>query len=588
MNRWFCRNEIDTTVGERIVNRKTGSVLSLIFVVLLTLWPNSGFSQAQSKTDAKASGSGVRRDLGEKGKIVIDSLDLYDTDIESVVRLLARVAGINIITGAISGSVSVYLENVTVEDALNAILASQGYAFIYDGNIVRVVDAAQVGEDRVQTITETFVLNYLPAEKVADTLRSVFQSGQLGGNVGQIEANVEANAVIAIDTPSRMEDIRRMIDILDRRLEQVEIEGRFVEITYKQEQDWGVDWKYFQDPANTADVHLAPQVLDSPAANGQFKFAIIRGQNNLTGFLQMLETDNDIKVLASPKTLAVENKEAIIELTNEIPFVEANVSQGVITESVQFQETGIRLIVTPKIAEEADGTYVTMKLELEQRIAGPNVVLQNSIAFPIDSRRAETTLVAPDESTIVIGGLKSNDQTYTYEKVPFFGSIPVLGLPFHRRTKKENQTELMLFVTPRVIYEPPPLDNREMTRHDELDKVMDGLNTQADWKAGRGPRRHDRQGTPVLLGTGEQGRLRQRGTGQKQHRKGETLQDQETERPSPPANHRQGRKTERRGRRGPRGDHRGGRSRDRRGARFLDCRERGQTRKQSHIRSRVV
>ena len=462
--------------------RKIGGAFTLVILMLLSGLPIVGVSEAQRATDSTRSAERLRRDLGEKGQIVIESLDLQESDIDGVVRLLARVAGINIITGDITGSISLYLEQVTVQDALEAILASQGYGFIYDGNIVRVVEAAKLGEDRVETITETFVLNYLNAEAVAKTLKTVFQ-GQGGTSIGQIEANAEANAIIAVDIPRQMEDIRRMIRTLDRRFEQVEIEGRFVEVTYNQDQDWGIDWQYFQDPANALDVNLAPGVLNAGNAAGQFRFAVISGGNNLNGFLQMIETDNDIKVLASPRTLAIENEEASIELIEEIPFVEANVSQGVITESVQFQEAGIRLLVTPTIAEEEEGTYVTLKLDLEQRIQGPMVVLRNSTAFPIDSRRAMTTCVAPDEATIIIGGLQRDSLTYTYNKVPFLGSIPVLGLPFRRRTKNEVQTELMLFVTPRVIYDHPPLSWDEQERHDEVEKVMDELNTQSDWRA---------------------------------------------------------------------------------------------------------
>src|SRR5690606_7740960 len=130
---------------------------------------------------------------------------------------------------------------------------------------------------------------YLDAEAVATTLRAVLQGGGIGSSYSQIEANSEANAIVVIDIPRRMEDIRRMILALDRRFEQVEIEGRFVEISYDQDQDWGVDWRYFQDPANALDVNLAPQPLDAQNVAGQFKFAIIRGSNNLSGFLQMLE-----------------------------------------------------------------------------------------------------------------------------------------------------------------------------------------------------------------------------------------------------------------------------------------------------------
>ncbi|NUN94690.1 MAG: hypothetical protein HUU16_00815 [Candidatus Omnitrophica bacterium] len=471
-----------TLTGDQSDMRQYWGLITFILAALLLTAPAIS-SAAAKPVDAEPLGSQkLSRNLGEKGQIIIESLDLNEADLSDVVRLLARIAGINIITGDIKGSITVYLENVTVQSALEAILSSQGYGFIYDGNIVRVVDAARLGEDRVETITETFPLNYLPAETVADNLRKVFSGNQSGSSFSQIEANVEANAIIAVDIPRRIEDIRRLIHILDTRFEQVEIEGRFVEISWTQDQQYGVDWKYFQDPANTLDVNLAPGALNASNVAGQFKFAIINGKDNLTGFLQALETNNDVKVLANPKILALENKEANIELINEVPFVEANVSQGVVTESVQFQKTGITLTVTPQIAQEAEGTYIRMKLLLEQRIAGPNVVLQNSIAFPIDSRRATTELIVPDGSTIIIGGLRRSDLTYTYEKIPVLGNIPFFGLPFRRRAKNDEQAELLLFVTPYVIYEHPPLDGKEQELHDDIDHVADALETQNEWR----------------------------------------------------------------------------------------------------------
>jgi type IV pilus assembly protein PilQ len=457
-------------------------VILLILAAALTGAPEMSHAAPARATGETFTSKTMRRDLGEKGLIIIESLELNEADLSDVVRLLARIAGINIITGDIKGSISVYLENVTVQSALEAILSSQGYGFIYDGNIVRVVDASRLGEDRVETVTESFPLNYLPALEVATNLKKVFTGGQGGASTSHIEANIEANTVIAVDTPRRMEDIRKLIQILDQRNEQVEIEGRFVEISYTQDQQYGLDWKYFQDPANTLDVNLAPGALNASNVAGQFKFAVITGQNNLTGFLQALETDNDIRVLANPKILALENKEALIELINEIPFVEANVSQGVITESVQFQKTGITLKVTPQIAEEAGGTFVRMKVELEQRIAGPNVVLQNSTAFPIDARHAKSELIVPDDSTVIIGGLRSNDMKYTYDKIPVLGNIPFFGLPFRKRIKKDDQTELLLFVTPRVIYDHPPLDCKEQELHDKIEKVADSLETQSEWR----------------------------------------------------------------------------------------------------------
>lgn len=457
------------------------AILLLGAVVLLVAPAGSAQDSEESPASIKDVGT---KDLGEQGEMVIPALDLSDAELTVVLRAIAKFSGLNIITSEdVGGKVSLFWENVTVRNALDAILTTNDYSYIRRGNVVYVLPEAKLGEDRVKTITRVYFLQYLDAAEVEESLREVFGSQGSGGGGGgsasagkTISSNVSSNSILITDTPEQVDKIVALLEEIDRPFKQVRIETRLIEMRYNMGQQLGIDWTYFEQgsPQNQLDINTAPFDFASglSQAAGMFQFGLIRdGGKTLSGYLQAHNNSNNVRVLANPAVTVLHNTKALIEITNDIPYVEANISQGVITESVSFKTTGITLEVTPRINDEGD---IIMWVKPTQQIAGPRVVLQNSNAFPVDKRSVETELRVPDNTTIVIGGLRSSETENTRVKVPMLGDIPFLGALFTRKEDSVVETDLLLFVTPRIVSD-YLLSEKEVKNYNEFDNLTENL-----------------------------------------------------------------------------------------------------------------
>jgi type IV pilus secretin PilQ/predicted competence protein len=421
------------------------------------------------------------KDLGERGGRLIPSLDLNNAEMSVVLRAIAKFSGLNIVAGEdVQGNVSLFLSDVTVKSALDAILATNGYAYIHKNNVVYVLSAEKLGEDKVQTITRVFFLQYLDAAEVEESISEVFGGGEgnSGGGSGggnTISSNPSSNSIIITDTPDQVDKIVSLLTEIDRPFKQVRIESRLVELRLTNSLDFGINWSFYNEnsPENRFDFNNAPRgrsdgLLSSP---GMFQFGMFGDGAVVSGYLQAEAETGNIRILANPSVTVKHNTRAEIKITNELPVIEANISQGTITESVSYQETGITLEVTPRINDQGD---ITMKVRPTQRIAGARVVLQNSSAFPIDTRTVETELRVPDSATFVIGGLRSNDVNKTHQKVPLLGDIPILGLAFSRKVDQDIQNELLLFVTPTIVKD-FVLNTIEQKRYDTFENMNQDL-----------------------------------------------------------------------------------------------------------------
>lgn len=460
--------------------RFIGRAAAILVGGVLMLAASAGRAQPNSVSGAIAQEIGSK-DLGERGQRILPSLDLYDAELGVVLRAIAKFSGLNIISSdSVSGKVTLYLENVSVKSALDAILTTNGYAYVYKDNVVYVLPAAQLGEDKVKTITRVHFLQYLDAAEVEQSLSEVFTGGGGGSSGGSpIAANPSSNSIIITDTPDQVEKIVALLNEIDRPFKQVRIESRLLEMRYGYDEQIGIDWTYYEagSPGNRVDINLTPQDYASGLTSiaGMYQFGLVRdGGKTLMGFLQAEGQSNNIKILANPSVTALHNVKAIIKITNEIPYVEANVSQGTITESVAYKETGITLEVTPRINDEG---VISMRVKPTQRIAGARVILQNSNAFPIDERSVETELRVPDASTVVIGGLRSSETIKTRKKVPMLGDVPILGNLFKRRLDDITQTELLLFITPTVVKD-FGLGATERKHYDRFDQMNEKLDIE--------------------------------------------------------------------------------------------------------------
>lgn len=457
------------------------SLICCVVLALAVLMPagslhNQGWAQDREP-------AAERKDLGPAGDILIPTLNFPETELSTVIRSLAKISGLNILAGKdVEGTVSCYFENVTVRDALDSILSTNGYGYIVTGNVVQVRPAKDLGEDRVETVTQVFILQYLDAEEVEESLSQAFGSSGGGAAAGagatlgkRISSNVGANAIIVTDIPSNVSEIARVLARIDRRLKQVMIEAHLVEVGYDFERKIGIDWSVFDvdDPFDRVDVNLGNTVLPSEGMYTEalhYQFGLVQDDFSLEAFFQFTEDHNDIRVLANPRILALHNRTAVIRIVDDLPYVESVVSQGVVTQSVLYKETGITLEVTPRINDEG---MIIMRVVPSQKIPGPTIFLQGSTAFPVDERSAETELILADGNTAVIGGLRRQDMEKVVRQVPLLGDIPLLGLLFKRHQNILRESDLLLFITPHIIKEDTELTAHEQERLGKFDYVTE-------------------------------------------------------------------------------------------------------------------
>lgn len=416
----------------------------------------------------------MEKDLGDAGQLMIPSLNINEAELDDVLVALAQFSGLNIISGVkTKGKVSIYWQNVTVQEALEALLEANELGYIYKNGIVRVLPASKLGEDDVIHVTRVIKLNYLNAAEIARSLTDVTS------DKGAIQVNAESNSLVVTDKPERVAQIVDIVREMDVRFLQVVIEAQLWEVSFKDSSSVGIDWSILDaDPANRADFNLGnagSSVLNQVLPGGSLQFGFVRDNKTFAGFLNALRKNSDINVLAHPYIVARNNKEASIQLEDQLPFVESSISNGVITESVNYQNVGIRLSVTPHITND---DHIIMDLRLSQRIPGPSVQLQNSTAFAVDQRIEETTLIIPDGRIVVIGGLFDTETSYSIDKVPMLGDLPIFGHLFRRRSMSKNRTDLMMSITPHIVRDPPPLTPDQQYRLEQFDRQRNGLGFQ--------------------------------------------------------------------------------------------------------------
>ncbi len=420
----------------RMLPRKT-FLMSFILgaMVALALLISASLSEGGTQRGSK--------DLGDKGEILIPALDVKDAEITNVLRIVARQSGLNIVAGEeIKGKITIYLEDVTVEEALRSILYVNGYGYICEGNVVKVVPAAKVGEDVVRTVMTKYHFEYLNANDMVQVVQ------QMIGDAGKVAANVESNCILIEAIPERMDAILLMLDDMDKKWPQVMIEAKLVECSLTAAKEIGINWTY--NSGENTDEFLENVAIDAAASRaiGAFQWGIIRDTRNFNGVLNLYMENGDVKVLADPSILALDNREATIRIVDAIPYVETTSTNTGVSQNVAWRETGIELKVTPHITKEG---FVQMRVAPNQKIAGPRINIQETSAFTVNERSAVTDLIVKDGIMVIIGGLKKQDETSTVSKIPFFGNIPLLGYFFRRINAEMRETELMLFITPHII-----------------------------------------------------------------------------------------------------------------------------------------
>ncbi len=388
------------------------------------------------------------------GKLI--SLDADDAYLPAVLKLLAEKGDLNIVTGpgVTAGKVTIHLKDVPVEQAVNLVVRAAGLAYERIGNSILVAEPEALS-------SETGLSSYTIALKYADA--SEMQVA-LSGLSDKIQVDRGGNRLIVVTSPRVIAEIQEIVEVLDQPAQQVMLEARIVEVNTDQVKELGVDWDLLTrqgftfieespPPPVGADGSLQQRLIpNTPGTNDIWKLGnFARLPTTFRVFLDMLIRDGNARVMAQPKLVTLNGKPASMLAGQRVPYVTSQTvfagGAAAPTETVQMEEVGIKLSITPLI--NADG-YITVQIRPEVSTIVAFRGTDNSLPV-VATRQAETTVRLKDGASVIIGGLLSEELTKSTSKVPLLGDVPFLGWLFRHESVQASKRDLVIEVTPRLI-----------------------------------------------------------------------------------------------------------------------------------------
>ncbi|WP_421292727.1 type IV pilus secretin PilQ [Aeromonas taiwanensis] len=412
------------------------------------------------------------------------SLNFQDIPVRTVLQIIADFNNLNLVTtDSVSGNITLRLDGVPWEQALDIILKVRGLDKRLDNNILLVAPADEIAAREKQQLesrnqvadlaplyTEYLQINYAKASEVAALLSS--ESTKLLSPRGAVSVDERTNVLVVKDTADVIGNVKRMLDILDIPVKQVVIEARMVTIDDGFDEALGVRWGVTKtdghgngtsgtiegnDGAGNNDgssTITRPGVEDRlnvnlPVTNaaGTLAFQVARLANGTLLDLELsaLEKESKAEIIASPRVTTANQKPALIEQGTEIPYVESSSSGAT---SVTFKKAVLSLKVTPQITPD---NRVILDLTVTQDTKGETVPTGTGDAVSINAQSITTQVLVNNGETLVLGGIYQQTIKSDVSKVPLLGDIPGLGYLFKKTTSENKKRELLIFVTPRIV-----------------------------------------------------------------------------------------------------------------------------------------
>jgi len=438
--------------------------------------PVAGSRTKQSKRRARYSGRRI-------------DLDFKDADIHNILRLLSDVGNVNVVTSdKVKGRVTIRMKNVPWDQALDVILRAKDLGQVREGNLIRVAPAVDLEKEREAEIarqkqlmllkpleTRLIPISYATASKVLTKLKYAMSPR------GKLTFDERTNMIIARDTGRNLDLMEKLIGNLDTQTPQVLVETRIVEARSNYSREFGIQWggsflassgtgnstglvfpnqigigggvSDQQSPTggmllgNTTNPNFA---VDLPAAVSSgsggavgLTLGSVSGSVNLNLRLSASETIGEIRIVSSPRIITLDNKEATIKSGVSVPYSQVS-AQGVQTT---FKEAVLQLKVKPHVTPDG---FVTMNVDIQRD--EPDFVNTGPRGEPtIIKKEAKTQMLVKDGDTAVIGGIYTTRVGVSKRKVPWLGDIPILGYLFKYKKRNTDRTEVLIFITPRIV-----------------------------------------------------------------------------------------------------------------------------------------
>lgn len=469
-DRWV--SNIDTKVFNTIVDsirvhKENNNVVFVIHsldrIALSDLKEGDAFKFKIDRRNSRVEGFNINEPI---------SISFKDAPVQTVLQVLSEFAGLNlVVSSSVRGNISIDLKNVPWNEVMNIVLVSKGLATKKMNSILYVATAAEIAaqeqlelqtkrslENNATLVTEFIPLNYTTAQSAQTVVTSMAkQNGGIMSPRGSITSDARTNTLIVIDIEEKMPRIKEVIKEIDIPNDQVLIESRIVEVTRASELELGFNYGFkgggtnvafntFNLPAAAA---AGGEVVRNPATNlagatAELAYSIFGGAQ-LTVEIQALESENLANQVASPHLVVANNETAFIKQGEDIPYNQSTASGAA---SIAFQEAVLELQVTPQIAPDGN---IVMDLLITKNSVNTTTATGAGNPPAINKREITTKIMTKDGQTIVIGGIYEKKQSETRNKIPILGDIPYLGYLFSYTKITDTDTELLIFITPKII-----------------------------------------------------------------------------------------------------------------------------------------
>lgn len=406
------------------------------------------------------------------------SIEVKDIEVRSAINLIAEESGANLVmSDGVNGNLALKLKNVPWDQALALILKAKNLGYTRQGNVLRISpmdeikkeeeDALKMVESRrkVEPLKVQMIpINFADLGALPGQLKSVLSER------GSVVADPRTRSLIVTETTEVLERAKKIIASLDIAPAQVLIEGKLVEARESFNKKLGINWEISGMPVSLGDgtngpVNLIPNLSIRPGAatGGSLGFNLSLGTldvlGDLTAVLALEEQEENVRVISSPRIVTLNDEPAAITQSASVPVLASQGKDG--TKSYKDLNLKMDLRVTPSIANNG---VVQLKVDITREFLG---AVRDDGSAGSHNRTASTKVMVKSGQTAVIGGIYQNDSSQLEAGVPFFKDIPILGFLFRGRTFHKDKTELLLFLTPRILSQAgSPLVAEEMGEKD--------------------------------------------------------------------------------------------------------------------------
>lgn len=447
---------------------------------------------------------------------MLDVLDLKNMDVADVLKLISQKSGLNIVAGQnVTGRITIYLRDIEVEEALRIILEAYGWAYVREGNVIKVMAAKdfetkygyKFGSELKTKIKQllfaksTDLLNLLNQVKsetgkiIADEKSnslilvdipkkldememivkkldvpvtteilqlSYAKAADIAANItevltpaiGKVKSDERSNKIFITDTAAKIKEISKIIEAFDQKQTEVLIEAKIFQILLSDEYKWGVDWEGIVQNYHKLDIISKFGIFSDTDTKGRIAIGSIDSGDGYKALIEALDAVGTTNILSSPRIAVLNNQEAKILVGSTEPYVTTTTttpSTGTPTTAESVNFIDVGVKLNVTPTIHQDN-FITMKIKPEVSSVTSTLTTATQNTIPIvETSEAETTVTVKDGVTIVIGGLIKQEKILSTSKVPLLGDIPLVGMAFKSQKDKIKNTEIAIFLTPHIV-----------------------------------------------------------------------------------------------------------------------------------------